>query len=158
MFRRMRRFTQQLSTEACQKVLREEWRGVLSVHGEDGYPYGFPMDFYYDEESGKIYFHTAKEGHKLDSLKKDDRVSFCVHDAGVQDDNDWALNFNSVIIFGRINLLPNDAFAQDKLRQLGYKCYPTQEEVDQAIASHTGQVQMLELTIDHMTGKRVHEK
>lgn len=158
MFRKMRRFKQQLSMETCHKVLQEEWRGVLSVHGEDGYPYGFPMDFYYDEEADKIYFHTAQSGHKIDCLKNDDRVSFCVHDAGVQEGDDWALNFNSVIIFGRIQMLPNDEFAQDKLRKLGCKCYPTQEEVDQTIATHANHVQMLELTIDHMTGKRVHEK
>lgn len=76
MFRPMRRFRQQLSDSECEQILKEEPRGVLSVHGEDGYPYGMPVNFLY--EDGKLYFHGAKQGHKIDALKKDNRVSFCV--------------------------------------------------------------------------------
>ena len=158
MFRKMRRFKQQLTDEECIKVLEEEWRGVLSVHGEDGYPYGMPLDFLYDEENGKIYFHGSKSGHKLDAIQANDKVSFCVYDKGYHEEGDWALTFHCVILFGRIRLLPDDEFAAKKLRELGLKCYPTAAEVDDTIAGNTGRVQMLELTIDHMTGKRVHEK
>ncbi len=158
MFREMRRFRQQLTAEDCNKVLREEWRGILSVHGEDGYPYGVPMDFLYEEATGKIYFHCAREGHKLDALKADDKVSFCVIDKGCHQEGDWALTFHSVIVFGRIRLLPDDEFATEKLRQLGLKCYPSTEEVDRAMAGNAHRAQLLELTIDHMTGKRVNEK
>lgn len=158
MFREMRRFKQQITDEECKKVLREEWRGVLSVHGEDGYPYGVPMDFLYDEESGKIYFHCAKEGHKLDAIQANDKVSFCVIDKGYHQEGDWALTFHCVIIFGRIQLLPEGDLATEKLRQLGLKCYPTVDDVDKAMAGSASRAQILELTIDHMTGKRVNEK
>ena len=100
MFRKMRRFKQQLSEQECVEILEREPRGVMAVHGEDGYPYAFPMNYIYMD--GKLYFHCAKEGHKLDALKADNRVSFCVMDKGYRKDGDWALNIKSVIIFGRI--------------------------------------------------------
>ena len=68
MFRKMRRFKQQITDEECIKVLKEAKRGVLSVMGEDGYPYGLPVSHWYNEEDGKIDFHGAKTGHKLDAV------------------------------------------------------------------------------------------
>ena len=78
MFREMRRSKQQLSQEECTEILKQEVRGVLSVLGEDGYPYGMPLDHWYDEKNGKIYFHGAKEGHKIDAIKACDKVSYCL--------------------------------------------------------------------------------
>ena len=69
MFREMRRKKQQLEESECVEILKNEKRGVLSVIGDDGYPYGIPMDHYYNEENGKIYFHCALEGHKMDAVK-----------------------------------------------------------------------------------------
>ena len=80
MFRPMRRFKQQLTQEECVEILNTEVRGVLSVLGDDDYPYGIPIDFYYNQQENKIYFHGAKEGHKIDSIKKHNKVSFCVYD------------------------------------------------------------------------------
>ena len=82
MFRTMRRFKQQISKEECIRILQEEKRGILSMHGEDGYAYGIPMNHWYNPEDGKLYFHGAKTGHKIDAITKDNRVSYCVHDAG----------------------------------------------------------------------------
>lgn len=69
MFRKMRRFKQELNETECKKILKNEVRGVLSVIGDDGYPYGLPIDYWYDEIENRIYFHGAKEGHKLDAIK-----------------------------------------------------------------------------------------
>ncbi len=158
MFRKMRRFKQQVSDEICRKILREEWRGVLAVHGEDGYPYALPIDFYYDEEKNKIYFHCAKEGHKLDAIRADNRVSFCVYDKGFRKDGDWALNITSVIIFGRIRIIDDPEETLVTVRKFGEKFFPTQKELDDEILRSLAHVQMLELTPDHMTGKIVNEK
>ena len=98
----MRRFKQQITQEECIEVLKNAPRGVLSVHGEDGYPYGLPISHWYNEEDGKLYFHGAKAGHKLDAIRANDKVSFCVMDEGYREEGDWALNIKSVIIFGRI--------------------------------------------------------
>ena len=79
MFRQLTRIKQQLSLDECIHLLKSEKRGVLSVLGEDGYPYGMPMNHWYNEEDGKIYFHCGKTGHRLDALKKENKVSFCVY-------------------------------------------------------------------------------
>ena len=56
LFRELARKKQALSHETCIEFLKTEPRGVLSVIGDDGYPYGVPMNFWYCEEDGKIYF------------------------------------------------------------------------------------------------------
>lgn len=155
MFRKMRRFRQQITEEECIEILKSEPRGVLAVHGEDGYPYALPIDFLYDD--GKIYFHCAKEGHKVDALKKDERVSFCVYDQGFRKEGDWALNIKSVILFGKIRFIEDREETIALVRKLGLKYYPTPEGVEEEISKAGSRVQMLELTIDHMTGKLVNE-
>ena len=157
MFRRMRRSGQQLSHEECVDLLKQEPRGVLAVHGEDGYPYALPLDFVYDEATGKLYFHCAKQGHKIDALRRDNRVSFCVHDEGYRKEGDWALNIRSVIVFGTMRFIEDRDETVKFVRMLGLKYYPTPEEVEEEIRKAVERVQMLELTVDHMTGKLVNE-
>ena len=119
MFRTMRRFRQQIAAEECEKILREEPRGVLSMYGEDGYPYGIPLNFIYD--GGKIYFHCAKEGHKIDALKKDSRVSFCIYDKGYLKEGKVGLNINSVVIFGHVRFIEDRETVIRVTRALGMK-------------------------------------
>lgn len=157
MFREMRRFKQQISTEKCIEILKQEPRGVLSVLGDDDYPYGMPINFYYDEQDGKIYFHCAKQGHKIDALLKQDKVSFCVFDQGFRKEGEWPLNIHSVIAFGRIQIVDNHDKTLEKVRQLGLKYYPTAEAVEEELEFAANRVQLLEMTIEHMTGKLVNE-
>ncbi len=105
MFREMLRIKQQLTKEECIGILTNELRGVLSVLGDDGYPYGMPMNHFYCEQDGRIYFHGGKKGHKIDALKRCDKASFCVYDEGVRKDGEWALTIKSVIVFGRIEFV-----------------------------------------------------
>ncbi|MFI3208375.1 MAG: pyridoxamine 5'-phosphate oxidase family protein [Eubacteriales bacterium] len=155
MFRKMRRFKQELSQEECIEVLVNAPRGVLAVHGENGYPYAIPMNHFYIE--GKLYFHSAKEGHKLDAIALDDKVSFCVMDEGFRKDGEWALNIRSVVIFGKLRKLESNQESMEILRKLGQKHYPTPESVEKIMKSDGGHVQMLELCVDHMSGKLVNE-
>lgn len=106
---------------------------------------------------GKIYFHCAKEGHKLDALAADNRVSFCVMDNGFKKDGDWALNIKSIIIFGKIKKIEDSGEAIELVRRLALKYYPSPEDVETEIKKDGMRMQMLELTIDHMTGKLVNE-
>ncbi len=156
MFREMRRFKQQLSEEECAELLRTVPRGVLSVCGDDGYPYGVPMDFVCAD--GKLYFHCAKEGHKLDAILRNDKVSFCIMDEGYRDAGDWALRIRSVIVFGRMRVLEDAEERITRLRQLGQKYYPDAESVESEIERDAARAVVLELTPEHITGKRVHEK
>ena len=85
--------------------------------GDDGYPYTIPLDFFYDEGDGKIYFHGAKEGHKLDAIEKCDKVSFCVMDSGFKKEGDWALNITSVVVFGRLKKVEDAEKTKEKSLQ-----------------------------------------
>jgi nitroimidazol reductase NimA-like FMN-containing flavoprotein (pyridoxamine 5'-phosphate oxidase superfamily) len=153
----MRRFKQQISDEECIRVLKEQPRGVLSMIGDDGYPYGIPLDHWYCEEDGKLYFHGAKEGHKIDAIAKCDKVSYCVMDEGFRKEGEWALNINSVIVFGRIKLVDDP----DKARLIGEnlcrKFTDDEEYIQHELTNALPRAQCLELIPEHMTGKLVNE-
>ena len=157
MFRKMRRFKQQISEEECIRILKEEPRGVLSMIGDDGYPYGIPLDHWYEETDGKIYFHGAKEGHKIDAITKCDKVSYCVYDKGYRKEGEWALNINSVVIFGRIKKVEDIDRAIDISTKLCRKFTDDEEYLQKELKNSLTRVQLLELTIEHMTGKLVNE-
>lgn len=157
MFRKMRRFAQQISVEKCIEVLKTQPRGVLSVIGDDGYPYGIPMDHWYCEEDGKLYFHCAKEGHKLDAIRECDKVSYCVYDEGYRKEGEWALNINSVIIFGRIKLVEDLEKTKYICSNLCRKFTDDEEYLQKELTNALPRVQCLELTPQHMTGKLVNE-
>lgn len=157
MFRKMRRFRQQVSDEECAKVLREQWRGVLSLLGDDGYPYGVPMDFYYDEEQGEICFHGAGEGHKIDAIRACGKASFCVWNEGFRKEGSWALNITSVIAFGRIRIVEDEDEKIRMLRRLAVKYYPDAESAEAEVQKDGKRAVCLALKIEHMTGKLVKE-
>ena len=156
MFRPMRRFKQQLSQEECAELLQSEPRGVLAVLGDEDYPYAVPLDFVYHE--GSLYFHGAGEGHKLDALRRHDKASFCVMDQGRREKGDWALYIRSVIAFGRLRVVQDPDRAMDLVRLLALKYYPTAQEAEQEVQKDGPRATILELKIEHLTGKLVHEK
>ena len=121
MFRQMLRKKQALSLEECIEVLKTQTRGVLSVMGENGYPYGMPMNHYYNEQDGCIYFHCGKVGHRLDALKENNKVSFCVYDQGFRRENEWAWNVKSVIAFGRMDVLDDLPLIRDICEKLSLR-------------------------------------
>ena len=157
MFRQMRRFKQQISKEECIKILKEQPRGVLSLIGDDGYPYGIPLDQWYCEEDGKLYFHGAKEGHKIDAIKACDKASYCVMDQGFKKDGEWALNINSVIVFGRISLVEDPEKAKIICTEICRKFTDDEAYLQHELEHAFPRVQCLELTPEHMTGKLVNE-
>lgn len=157
MFRKMRRFKQQLTDEECREVLNGEVRGVLSVLGDDGYPYGVPIDYYYDEAENVFYFHGAKAGHKIDAIKACDKASFCVYDEGFRKEGEWALNIRSVIVFGRIKPVEDHEKALDVSRKLSYRFTDDEEYINHEIKYSGPAVLCLELIPEHMTGKLVNE-
>lgn len=157
MFRDMRRFKQQISDAECIEILKKEPRGVLSVLGDDGYPYGIPMDHWYLEAYGKLYFHCAKEGHKLDAIKKCDKVSYCVIDQGYRKEGEWALNINSVVVFGRMHTVDDEDKKREICTNLVKKFSDDEEYLQKELTNAFPRVCCLELAIEHMTGKLVNE-
>ncbi len=155
MFRELARKKQALSQEECIDILKREPRGVLSVLGDDGYPYGMPMNFLYD--NGKIYFHSGKKGHKVDAISRENKVSFCVFDSGYRKEGEWALNISSVIVFGKMRVIEDVDQTVDICRRLSLKFTDDLDYIEKEIASFAKATLCFELTPEHITGKLVNE-
>ena len=105
MFRDIRKKKNQISTEAAEQLLREARRGILAVNGREGYPYAIPINYYYDREAQKIYFHGARAGHKVEAIRACDKVCFTVYGGETIREEAWAPYLRSVVVFGRCRLL-----------------------------------------------------
>ena len=157
MFRNVTRIKQVLSDEECISILKKQLRGVLSVLGDDGYPYGIPLDHWYCEADGKLYFHCAKEGHKIDAIRACDKVSYCVYDGGYRKEGDWALNIRCVVVFGRMKLVEDVEKTREICSNICRKFTDDEEYLAKQLERDMSRVQCLELTPEHMTGKLVNE-
>ena len=157
MFREVARKKQVLTSKQITKILNTEKRGVLSVCGENGYPYGLPINFWYNEDNGYIYFHSGKNGHKNDAIAKNNKVSFCVYDEGYKKDGEWALNISSVIIFGKIHILDNWEKSLEIYRRLSLKFTSDTDYIDTEIEKFAKNTICYELQPEHITGKIVNE-
>ncbi|MBQ7242453.1 MAG: pyridoxamine 5'-phosphate oxidase family protein [Firmicutes bacterium] len=157
MFRKMLRFKQQITNDECIEILKTELRGVLSVLGDDDYPYGLPINHFYCEADGKLYFHSGKIGHKIDAVKRHDKASFCVYDKGFRKEGDWALQIKSVIVFGRIEIIEDREKIYEISRQLSYKFTKDEEYIKKEIENSGPATFMFALKPEHITGKLVNE-
>ena len=157
MFREMMRKKQQLTQEECIAILKNELRGVLSVLGDDDYPYGMPLNHFYCEVDGKIYFHSGKQGHKIEAMMRHNKVSFCVYDQGFRKDGEWALNIKSVIVFGHIELIEEQDKLYEIARLLSYKFTDDAKYIEREIKNAGPRTMMFALVPEHMTGKIVNE-
>lgn len=158
MFRDIRKKKNQISTEAAEQLLREARRGILAVNGREGYPYAIPINYYYDREAQKIYFHGARAGHKAEAIRACDKVCFTVYGGEFYKNDHWAPYVQSVLVYGRCRLVEDIAVTEARVRELAMKYYPSAEEVEAEIAKDLRAVQLYEITVEHMTGKQVHEK
>ena len=79
MFREIRKKKSEIDKSAAENLLECSRRGVLAVNGENGYPYAIPINYFYDRDSKKIYFHGARAGYKVDALRACDKVCFTVY-------------------------------------------------------------------------------
>ena len=157
MFPEMKRVKQKLSREECIEILRQEKRGVLSVLGEDDYPYGMPINHYYCEEDGKLYFHGGGKGHKIDAMRRHDKASFCVYDEGFRREGEWALNIRSVVVFGRIEFVEDRETMLRIVTELCRKFTDDEEYIRREIEGHAARTLMFALVPEHITGKIVNE-
>ena len=152
MFREMRRKKQALPIEECAAVLRRGSSGVLAVLGDGGYPYAVPLSYVYDGK--KIYFHCAKTGHKLDAIRRESKVSFCVIDLDQVLPEKYTTCYRSVIAFGRARILEDEAEKRLALEKLAAKYSPEQTEGRRLeLEKELDAVCMVEIQIEHLTGK-----
>lgn len=157
MFREMLKKKRMISEQECIDILQNEPRGVLSVLGDDDYPYGMPMNHFYDEEDGCIYFHCGKKGHRLDAVGKHDKVSFCVYDEGDCEDGDWALHIRSVIVFGKLEVIDDMDVIVDITTKLSRKFTQDEAYIQKEIELYAKETLLLKLTPEHICGKKVKE-
>ena len=158
MFRKIRRTKSEISVEEAKILLKNNKRAAFSVNGDNGYPFTIPINFYYDENENKIYFHSAKSGHKIDSIKASNKVCFTTWDDGYLDEGDWAYHVSSCVVYGRAILVDDRKITEEKVRILAMKYYPTTKEVEQEIQKSIDRVQLVAIEIEHISGKKVHEK
>ncbi|MCR5783529.1 MAG: pyridoxamine 5'-phosphate oxidase family protein, partial [Clostridia bacterium] len=157
MFRAMVRKKQQLPEGECIDILKSQLRGVLPVLGDCDYPYGMPLNHYYNEQDGKLYFHGGKQGHKIDAVRRHDKASFCVYDEGFRRDGEWALNIRSVIVFGRIEFIEDRETVCRISEELSRKFTDDDEYIRREIERSGPGTLMFALVPEHISGKIVNE-
>lgn len=155
MFREMRRKKQLLSAEDTTAVLNRCTNGILACLGDEDYPYAVPLSYVYHND--KLYFHSAKAGHKVDAILKNPKVSFAVVDEDTIVGNEYTTYFRSVVAFGKARLVEGEEWLE------GFKAlvekYSGDMPEDAKHKEITGCTQSLIIAIDvdHLTGKEAIE-
>lgn len=153
MFREMRRHRQQLSEQECKSILERGKTGVLAVIGDGGYPYTVPINYYYDGES--IYLHCAKEGHKLDAIRKDPKVSFCVVDRDEICQEKYTTLYRDVVVFGKAEIVADENEMRTSVTALAEKYCPNfLDGIPAEVEREFGILCMIKINIEHITGKQ----
>ena len=152
MFREMRRTKQLLSEAETIEILQSCTSGVLAVTGDNDYPYAVPLSYAYKD--GKLFFHFAKAGYKIDSILKNNKVSFCVIKTDDVIQKTFTTHFRSVIVFGRARMITEDSEKKYALECLVEKYSPDYiAEGQSEIEREWKLVNVAEVEIEYMTGK-----
>lgn len=155
-FREMRRKRQQLSEAESIEILRKSTSGTLALLGDNGYPYAVPISYVYAE--GKLYFHSALSGHKIDAIRNCNKASFCVIDKDDVRPEKYTTYFRSVIAFGRIHIIEDEQEKLETARLLGDRYNPNQEEaLQKELDKGLSRMVMIRFDIEHLTGKEAIE-
>jgi len=154
MFREMRRAKQALTSQECDEILQRGSSGVLALSGDDSYPYALPISYLYD--GGKLYFHGATAGHKVDAICRCEKASFCVVDQDLVVAEKYTTLFRSVIVFGRIRILEQGPEFMEAIDALAHKYHPgdSAENRTATIAGAVPRLCMMVLEPEHITGKQ----
>ena len=122
MFKPIRKKINEIDRAATEVLLTSNRRGILALNGDNGYPYAIPINYFYDNETQKIYFHGAKAGNKVDALKASDKVCFTVYgNERIDESESWAPYVQSVVVFGRCRLLEAGSESIDRLKEFAMK-------------------------------------
>lgn len=156
MFREMRRKQQLLPPETTEELLKNGSMGVMSVCGDEGYPYTVPVNYAYAH--GVVYIHCAKAGHKLDAIRQNSKVSFCVIDQDEIVPEELTTYFRSVVAFGQASEVIDDDEKRQAMLLLSKKYAPHLEEKGKtAIEKEWKILSVLKIQIEHATGKEAIE-
>lgn len=155
-FREMRRKRQQLSEEESIAILQKATAGTLALLGDNDYPYAVPISYVYAD--GRLYFHSALSGHKVDAIRKCDKSSFCVIEQDEVHPEKYTTFFRSVIAFGRIHIIEDETEKLETARMLVNRYSPNQEEaLQKELENGLSRMLMIRFDIEHLTGKEAIE-
>ena len=155
-FREMRRKRQLLSEEESIAILQKATAGTLALLGDNDYPYAVPISYVYAD--GRLYFHSALSGHKVDAIRKCDKASFCVIEQDEVHPEKYTTFFRSVIAFGRIHIIEDETEKLETARMLGNRYNPNQEEaLQKELENGLSRMLMIRFDIEHLTGKEAIE-
>ena len=155
-FRPMRRKRQELAQEESITILQKATSGTLALLGDNGYPYAVPISYVYHE--GKLYFHSAVEGHKVDAIRQCDKASFCVIEQDEVHPERYTTFFRSVIAFGKIHIIEDETEKLQMARMLGNRYNPDQDEaLQKELENGLARMLMIRFDIEHLTGKEAKE-
>ena len=158
MFREMRRKKQQLPAEETLAIIDEATCAVVGVIGDDGYPYTFPISHAYDAEAGKLYFHSARAGHKIDAICREPKVSFSVIGRDDVAPAEYTTYFRSAIGFGRAYFVEDETERLHAFKLLAEKyCRPALNRFDEVMKNEAPQAVIVAVAVEHLTGKEAIE-
>lgn len=149
MFREMTKRKNQMSDQDAINIIINGRYGVLGTISDNGYPYTTPLNYVYLDN--KIYFHSAKIGHKIDNINNNEKVSFTVVGEESIIEEELTSQFKSVTLFGKARVLPSSKeilFALVKKYAIKM-LIESKESIDRDYLSTA----LIEITIEHITGK-----
>lgn len=155
MFREMRRGKQLLSAEDTAAVMKRCTNGVLACSGDEDYPYAVPLSYVYFND--KIYFHSAKTGHKIDAISKNPKVSFAVIDEDTIVSEEYTTYFRSVIAFGKARIVEGDEWFEAFRAMVEKYSGDQPEESKLKEINECTQAYLVAIDVDHITGKEAIE-
>jgi nitroimidazol reductase NimA-like FMN-containing flavoprotein (pyridoxamine 5'-phosphate oxidase superfamily) len=155
MFREMRRIKQLLSTEDTVAVMGRCTNGVLACIGDEDYPYAVPVSYIYS--NNKIYFHSAKAGHKIDAIEKNQKVSFSVIDEDTIVSQEYTSYFRSVIAFGKARIVEGDERLEAFVALVEKYSGNQPEEAKQKEVAGCTKSLVIAIDIEHISGKEAIE-
>lgn len=152
----MRRFKQQLTEKECIQIVTTATAGVLALCGEDNRPYGVPLSHVY--ENGKLYFHSALTGLKLDLIRQNGNACFTIIAQDEIHPEKFTTYFRSVMVFGRIRIITDENEKKYILNVLGRRCNSDDSEgLSKEINNCFDKCHAIELIIENITGKQAIE-
>lgn len=151
MFRGLRRQDRQIKNNETIDIIEKANYGVLSTVDDYGQPYGVPLNYVYAK--GALYFHCAMEGYKLDNLKNNSKVSFCIvgHENVLPDK--FSTDYESVIIFGRAEEVFEDEKNMALLGLIDKYSSDYMEKGKEYIKKLEGRTKVIKVNVEHISGK-----
>lgn len=151
MFREMRLGKQLLSVEDTAAVMDRCTSGSLACFGDEGYPYSVPLSYVY--YNGRIYFHSAKTGHKIDAILKNPKVSFSVIDEDTIVSKEYTTYFRSAIAFGKARIAEGDEWMEAFMALVEKYSGDQPEEAKHKELAECRQAYIIAIDVEHITGK-----